>query len=118
MAKSTNTQRARLLNAAITLLKRHGLPAEAVRALADQYDISKRQAYRYVKEAQVTGQLISIPDTKITFTVKLSKRLIQALRQYARIRGHTISEVVSQALETFLYKGQRRGQAEESQSRD
>ena len=118
MAKSTNTQRAHLLNAAITLLKRHGLPAEAVRALADQYDISKRQAYRYVEEAQVTGQPIPIPDAKISFTVKLSIKLIQALRQYAQIRGQTISEVVSQALETFLYKGRRRGQAEGRQSRD
>jgi hypothetical protein len=118
MAKSTNTQRAHLLNAAITLLKKHGLPAQAASALADQYDISKRQAYRYVKEAQITGQPIPIPDSKIAFTVKLSRNLIQSLRQYAQARGQTISEVVTQALETFLYKGRRRGQAEESQSRD
>ena len=118
MVKSTNTQRAHLLNAAITLLKRHGLPARAARALADQYKISERQAYRYVKEAQITGRPIPIPDSKIAFTVKLSRNLIQTLRQYARARGQSISEVVTQALETFLYKGRRRGQTEGSQSRD
>ena len=118
MAKSTNTQRAHLLNAAITLLKKHDLPAQAVQALADQYGISKRQAYRYLKEAQVTGQQIPIPDSKIAFTVKLSKNLIQALRHHAQNRGQTISDVVTQALETFLYKGRRRGQTAESQSRD
>jgi hypothetical protein len=32
-----------------------------------------------------------------------------ALRQYAQFKGQTLSEVVTQALEAFLYKGRRRG---------
>jgi hypothetical protein len=80
-------------------------------ALSAQYGISKRQAYRYVKEAESAGRQIPVPDQKVAFTVKLSQNLTQSLRQYAQFKGQTLSEVVTQALEAFLYKGRRRGKA-------
>lgn len=118
MAKSSNTQRAQRLNAAITLLERYESPSEAAAVLAAQYHMSKRQAYRYVKEAAVVGQQIPIPDQKIAFTVKLSQDLIQALRQNSQVQGQTISETVTQALEAFLFKGRRRGKTAKGSARD
>lgn len=100
---------------AITLLKLHGSPAKAATVLAEQCEISKRQAYRYVKDAQQQGTELPIPDPKIAFTVKIPRNLIRALRRHARVKGQTISEVVTQALETFIYKGQGRGKGSQSQ---
>jgi predicted DNA-binding transcriptional regulator YafY len=109
MTKSSNTERAKRINTAISFLKEFSSLAEAALALSAQYGISKRQAYRYVKEAETTGRQIPVPDQKVAFTVKLSKSLTQSLRQHAQFMGQTLSEVVTQALEAFLYKGRRRG---------
>jgi len=110
MARSSNSQRAERINAAIVLIERYSSPAEVATALAAQYSISKRQAYRYVKDAGAIGKQIPIPDQKIAFTVKLSQSLIQTLRQYSQSKGQTLSEIVTRALEAFLYKGRQRGQ--------
>ena len=109
MTKSTNTERAKRINTAVSFLKEFGSLSEAAVALSSQYGMSKRQAYRYVKEAEAAGRKIPVPDQKAAFTVKLSKSLTLALRKYAQFRGQTLSEVVTQALEAFLYKGRRRG---------
>jgi predicted DNA-binding transcriptional regulator YafY len=109
MTKSSNTERAKRINAAIAFLKQFSSITEAAVAMSAQYGISKRQAYRYVKEAESAGSQIPVPDQKIAFTVKLSQNLTLALRQYAQFKGQTLSEVVTQALEALLYKGRRRG---------
>jgi predicted DNA-binding transcriptional regulator YafY len=109
MVKSSNTERAKRINAAIELIKEHGTVASAVTAMVDRYQISKRQAYRYIHEAQKVGSKVPIPDSKITFTVKLSPGLIQRTRDYAKVSGHTISDIVTRALEKYLPKGRRRG---------
>src|SRR3989339_593535 len=109
MTKSTNTERAKKINTAVAFLKEFGSLVEAAVALSSQYGISKRQAYRYVKEAETAGRKIPVPDQKVAFTVKLSQNLTLVLRQYAQFKGQTLSEVVTQALEAFLYKGRRRG---------
>ncbi len=77
--------------------------------MIDQYDISKRQAYRYVQEAKMIRKDVPIPDTKLAFKVKLSQNLIQALRQHAKDTGKTLSKIVTRSLEAFLQNGQRRG---------
>ena len=110
MAKSSNTERAKRVNTAIDLLKESGSVSEAAAALSIQYGISKRQAYRYVKEAELIGKQIPVPDRKIPFTVKLSERLAEEVRHYARFRRQTLSQVVTEALELFLYKDRNRGQ--------
>jgi predicted DNA-binding transcriptional regulator YafY len=109
MVKSSNTERARRINAALDQIKKHGTVVRAVVAMVDRYQISKRQAYRYIHEAQKIGDKVPIPDSKITFTVKLSPKLIRITRDYAKVSGHTISDIVTRALETYLYKGRRRG---------
>jgi predicted DNA-binding transcriptional regulator YafY len=109
MVRSSTLERARRVNAALALLKQYDSVAKAAAALASQYGISKRQAYRYVQEARVTGKEVPIPEKKIAFTVKLPQGLIQALRQFAKSTGQSLSEIVTEALEAFLYKGRGRG---------
>jgi predicted DNA-binding transcriptional regulator YafY len=109
MARSSNTERAQRINAALALMKRKGSLSHAASALAKQFSISKRQAYRYVREAELIGRRIPVPERKVAFTVKLSQGLIRSLRQYARSTGKTLSEIVTQALEVFLQDGRRRG---------
>jgi predicted DNA-binding transcriptional regulator YafY len=109
MVKSSNSERARRINAAHTLLKEVDTIAQAVRAMEAQYGISKRQAYRYVQEAQKIATPIPIPESKVAFTIKLAPNLIQTLRQYSEQSGLTLGEIVTQALETFLHKGRQRG---------
>ncbi len=109
MARSPNSERAKRINAALALKMKKKSSAEAAATLADEYGISRRQAYRYVNEAEKTGKEVPIPDTKIAFTVKLSKNLIKALRKYAKNTGTSLSEIVTQALESFLQNGRRRG---------
>ncbi len=94
---------------AVNLLRKSGSLSEATTTLASLYGLSKRQAYRYIKEAEFAGKQIPVPDQKTAFTVKLSEKLTQDIRHYARSKGQTISEVVTEALEVLLYKGRRSG---------
>jgi len=110
MTRSTDSERTRRLNAARELLQELSSNAQAAAALMAQFDISKRQAYRYIQEAQRAEEPIPIPASKIAFTVKLPVSLIEDLRKSAKITGETISEIVAQALEAFLHKGGRHGQ--------
>jgi len=112
MTKSSNAERAKRVNMAIGLLRKSRSVSGTAVVLSIQYGISKRQAYRYVKEAELAGKQIPVPDRKIPFTVKLSENLAEKTRQYARFKGLTVSEVVTEALEVFLYKDRKRGQLE------
>jgi len=109
MVKSSNKERAVRINTAVSLIKKHSTVARAVAVMSAQYNISRRQAYRYIQEAQRIGTSIPIPESKVAFTVKLSPKLIQALRDHAKDTGRNLSEIVTQALEKFLRKGRRRG---------
>jgi predicted DNA-binding transcriptional regulator YafY len=102
-------QRAQRINAALDLIKQEESLSNAATVLARQYCISKRQAYRYVRSAELIGEQVPVPERKIAFTVKLSRALIRTLRQYANSTGKTLSEIVTQALEAYLQSGQRRG---------
>jgi predicted DNA-binding transcriptional regulator YafY len=109
MMRSSKVEQAQRINAALALIRGEGSLSDAATALAKQFSISKRQAYRYMRTAELIGEQIPVPDTKIAFTVKLSKNLIKALRKYAKSSGQSLSEIVTQALEAFLRNGRRRG---------
>ena len=111
--KSTQAQRAQRINTALSLMKKDYTVSKAATTMAEQYGISKRQAYRYIHEAIKIGVEIPIPDQKIAFTVKLSQSLIQTLREYAKKSGKSLSEIATQALEGFLQNG--RGQRSEKE---
>jgi len=109
MARATDAQKAERLNRARTLLRKHaGLP-EAAERLAQGWSISKRQAYRYLQQAQQLKQPVPVGDAKVSFTVKLSRRLVERLRTYAASTGLTLSEIVSRALQAVLHRGGGRG---------
>jgi predicted DNA-binding transcriptional regulator YafY len=109
MIRSSKPERAQRINTALALIKSEESLSSAATALARRYGISKRQAYRYVREAELIGKQVPVPDAKLAFTVKLSKNLIKALRRYAKNTGQSLSEIVTQALEAFLQNGRRRG---------
>ncbi len=113
--KSTKAERAQRINAALSLIQKHDTISKAAKSMAAQYDISKRQAYRYIHEANEAGEKVPIPDSKIAFTVKLSQSLIQRLRKYTKVSGESLSEIVTQSLEAFLQNG--RGHQKKQQKR-
>jgi predicted DNA-binding transcriptional regulator YafY len=109
MAKSSQYEHAQRINAAVELMQQYGSPARAAAALVDRYGISRRQAYRYVQQAQTAGASVAVAEPKLAFTVKLPRSLIQAIRHHAAGAGEPLSQVVTQALRAFLAEGGGRG---------
>jgi len=105
MPRASDVQKAERLNLARTLLHEHTRLAEAAERLARNWSISKRQVYRYLRQAQQLKQPVSVGDAKVSFTVKLSRRLVETLRTYAASTGLTLSQIVSRALQRLLHRG-------------
>ena len=102
MIRSTDTQRTERLNAAHGLLARGVSVAEAALSLSRQFAMSRRQAYRYVEEAQAINQPVVAAEPTIAVTFKLVPSLVGSIRARAALEGTTISDMVSQALRAFL----------------
>ena len=109
MARASDAQKAERLNRARTLLRKRARLPEAAERLAQNWAISKRQAYRYLERAQQLKQAVPVGDTKVSFTVKLSRRLVERIRTYAASTGLTLSEIVSRALLAVLHRREGRG---------
>jgi predicted DNA-binding transcriptional regulator YafY len=109
MARATDAQKAARLNLAHTLLREHEPLPEAAEHLARDCSISRRQAYRYLEQAQQLKHPVPVGDAKLSFTVKLSRSLVERLRTYAASTGLTLSEIVSRALLAVLHRGGGRG---------
>jgi len=109
MARASDTQKAERLNQARTLLREQVLLPEASERLAREWSVTKRQAYRYLQRAQQLKQPLPVEDAKVSFTVKLSRRLVARLRAYAASTGLTLSEIVSRAVQAVLQRGGGRG---------
>ena len=62
MARSSGSEWAGRVNVALALIKRYGCVTEAAAQLVSRYGISKRQAYRYLREAQLIGKEVPIPE--------------------------------------------------------
>jgi hypothetical protein len=87
---------------ALDLLKKNTSPNEVVSSLVAKFDLSARQAYRSLQQAQRTRKPLALPEPKTVFTVKLPVNLIQRVRQIARARRQPISDLVTEALQDFL----------------
>jgi hypothetical protein len=109
MARSTKAEKARQMNTARGLLQRGVALSEAVRRLSRAFDLSERQAYRYLGEASQLDQPIEIPEATISVTLKLPPRTVQLLRKSAKSSGLTIGAVVTAALNAFLKTLKRHG---------
>src|SRR6266702_3678893 len=102
MARSTKAEKAQHLNAARVLLQRHVALPEAVRRLSRQFDLSERQAYRYLEKPSQLDRAVEVPEATVPITLKLPPRTVELLRKYARSSGLTIGAIVTGALNAFL----------------
>lgn len=102
MARSTKTQQSERLNAAHGLIAQGLGMAEAAMALAQNYGLSRRQAYRYLEKAQSMQRPAPIAEPAMAVTFKLPVSVICDLRAYAEDNKMTQSEIVSEALSCFL----------------
>jgi hypothetical protein len=109
MTRSTKAEKARQLNAARGLLQRQVALPEAMRRLAREFDLSERQAYRYLEEASQLDRPVEVPETTVPVTLKLPPRTVELLRKYARSSGLTIGAIVTDALHAFLRTLKRHG---------
>jgi len=109
MARSTQSERAQRLNAAFDLILRGYSLTEAAEALVEQFDLSLRQAYRYLQEAQNIKRPVEVSEPTIPITIKVPGDVVVKLRAYAQASGLTIGETVARAVSRFLAQARRRG---------
>jgi len=102
MARSTGSQKAERLNAAHGLLARGLSVAEACVSLSSQFALSRRQAYRYLQEAQALQAPLPVAEPSMAVTFKLPPSLVSRVRARAAADGTTLSETVARALSAYL----------------
>ena len=81
----------------------------AVRRLMQDCRVGRRQAYRDLRRARRLKGPVPIPDATISFTVKLSRRLVGRVRAHAEATDRTISDFVSRAIVAQLARSGGRG---------
>ena len=97
------------MNAARHLLQQ-GIPLpEAVRRLSREFDLSGRQAYRYLEQATHLDRPVEVSEVTVPITLKLPAGTARLLRAYARSSGLTIGAIVTRALAAFLSTLRRHG---------
>ena len=102
MARSTDSQKAERLNAAHGLLARGLSVAEAALSLSRQFDMSRRQAYRYVQEAQTLSGPVPVAEPSVAVTFKLPPSLVDAVRARAAADRNDDQRDGGRALCAFL----------------
>jgi hypothetical protein len=107
MVRSTKADKARQVNAAHQLLKRNTALSEAAQSLARTFDLSLRQAYRYLELAAQLDRPIEITEATVPITLKLPPTTARRLRAHAKRSGLTIGTIVTLSLDAFL--GARKG---------
>lgn len=95
------SQYAERVNRAVALL-RHGPVETVLPVLVRRYQISRRQARRYVGAAQQHPQGLPVPEPTVAFTVKLPVRMVRQVRAQATATGLRLSTLVTRALEDWL----------------
>ena len=95
------SQFARRVNRALALLRRLPVPA-VLRLLVRHYQVSLRQARRYVEIAQHHPEGVPVPEPTVAFTVKLPIGLVRRVRTRARATRTHLSTLVTRALKEWL----------------
>src|SRR5450432_780614 len=109
MARSTKADKARQLNAAHQLLECNTELSEAAQSLSREFDLSLRQAYRYLEQAARLKQPVEIAEATVPITLKLPPSTARRLRAHARSSGLTIGTIVTRALDAFLGNRKKHG---------
>jgi predicted DNA-binding transcriptional regulator YafY len=102
MARSTDAQKSERLNAAHSLLAQGTSMTEAVLSLSRQFGLSRRQAYRYLQEAQTIGHAVPVVAPSVPITLKIPANIVGEVRAYSVISGLTLTEIVTRAITAFL----------------
>jgi predicted HicB family RNase H-like nuclease len=102
VTKSSEAEQARRVNVTISLLKKKTSPSKVLARLIGRYGLSRRQAYRYLQQAQKVASPLPVPEAKAVFTVKLARGLIVEVRRQARRQHCSISQWVEQSLRQSL----------------
>ena len=95
MSRSNKADEARQLNAAYAMLQRNTPLSKAVQRLSGQFDLSERQAYRYMEEAAHLERPVEVIEATVPITLKVPVRTARLLRACARSTGLTIGAIVS-----------------------
>jgi predicted DNA-binding transcriptional regulator YafY len=109
MTRSTDAQKAERLNAAHRLLARGIDLADAATALSREFGLSRRQAYRYLEEAEAIGHPVPVREASVPITFKIPGSVVRDLRSYSADSGLTLGEIVARAISTFLKATRRHG---------
>ena len=109
MSRSTKADKARQLNAARKLLGADAVLSEAAQSLSREFDLSLRQAYRYLEAAAQLKQPVAITEVTVPITLKLPPTTVRLLRAHAKSSGLTIGTVVTRALDTYFDALKRHG---------
>jgi predicted DNA-binding transcriptional regulator YafY len=109
MTRSTDAQKAERLNAAHRLLARGSNLADAAAVLSREFGLSRRQAYRYLEEAEAIGHPVPVSEPSIPITLKIPGSVVRDLRSYSADSGLTLGEIVARAISTFLKATRRHG---------
>ena len=83
MARSSKADKARQLNAAYKMLLGDIPLSEAMQRLSREFDLSERQAYRYLEEARTASRLRSLPIARACAT----QVLIEARERFDFVPG-------------------------------
>lgn len=89
---------------ALDLLEKEAPPQEVVSSLVARFELSPRQAYRYLEQARETSRPLLVPEPKAAFTVKLPLSLLERVKSQARREGRSISDWVAGSLGHCLEK--------------
>jgi len=102
MPRSPDAQKAGRLNVAHGLLARGTSMAEAAVSLSRDFGISRRQAYRYLEEAQAIGHAVPVGEPAMPITLKIPGNVVRDLRAYSAATGLTLGEIVARAIAAYL----------------
>jgi hypothetical protein len=109
VSKSSAAEQIQRVNMAVQMLNDQTPSPEVLATLTTRYGVSRRQAFRYLRQAQANAVLLPVPTAKTVFTVKLPADLAEQIRQRARHSQQTISAVVAEALRAYLKRGTGHG---------
>jgi len=109
MSRSNKADKARQLNAAYAMLQRNTPLSKAVQRLSGQFDLSERQAYRYMEEAAHLERPVEVIEASVPITLKVPEGTAHLLRAYSKSTGLTIGAIVTRALAMFLNTQRRHG---------
>jgi len=102
MGRVGQAEKAQRLNRAHSLLQDGPSLPDAVDRLSDEFSISRRQAYRYFRQARQLTAPVPVAERKTVLSVRLPSGLIRRLRERSLASGVAVSELVARALRTLL----------------